>query len=86
MVEETGIPVENNRLTPSQWQLSYMSQLGFKPGKLQCRVWPIGVLYLIALFLLARVDMIVVANKILPTNEYTLRQIQKKRLFEGEKH
>ena len=30
LVEETGVPGENHGLTPSHWQLSHMSWVGFK--------------------------------------------------------
>ena len=34
VVEETGVPGENNRLTPSHWQLSHMpSPVGYWLGK-----------------------------------------------------
>ena len=31
VVEETGVPGENHRLTPRHWQLSHMPRPGFEP-------------------------------------------------------
>ena len=34
MMEETSIPIINNRLTLSHWQLSHMPGAGFEHGQL----------------------------------------------------
>ena len=50
VVEETRVPGENHRLTPSHWQLSHMPRPGFEPRQwweIACSQWQTALLHVV---------------------------------------